>query len=65
MRAECMNEECGWSGDVVDTVHFKHSPDWLLCPECHENVFLPDSEEDTKAEALRLRAAGQAPESQQ
>ncbi len=35
---DCCNEDCGWSGPKSETVHPKHVPDLLLCPECHEVV---------------------------
>ena len=59
MLVECMNEECGWSGDVVETISLRGKPDTIICPKCYDKVHLPDSEPDTKAEALRLRDAFQ------
>jgi hypothetical protein len=32
----CINPECGWTGPANKTVHPKHSPEELLCPECYE-----------------------------
>lgn len=32
----CANGDCEWHGDVSETVHPKHDPSMILCPECHE-----------------------------
>jgi hypothetical protein len=34
----CCNGECNWTGPLSDTVHPKHDPNHLLCPECYEVV---------------------------
>lgn len=35
----CINEEtCGWTGPRRETVHPKHDPTALRCPECYEVV---------------------------
>lgn len=38
LLAECMNDDCGWCGELNDAVHSKHDPDLVCCPECHELV---------------------------
>lgn len=35
---ECCNDACPWRGIESETVHPKHDPSHLLCPECHEVV---------------------------
>lgn len=35
---ECCNGECGWKGEKKYCVTFKHGPEYLMCPECHETV---------------------------
>ena len=35
---ECCNDACPWRGPFSETVHPKHHPDRLLCPECYEVV---------------------------
>lgn len=35
---DCCNEDCGWSGLSGDCSVQPHSPEELLCPECHEVV---------------------------
>jgi len=37
-RVDCCNENCGWSGMSCDCSCQPHTPDELLCPECHEVV---------------------------
>ncbi|NTW87800.1 MAG: hypothetical protein HGB26_01450 [Desulfobulbaceae bacterium] len=37
-RVDCCNEECRWTGYNTDCSVQPHSPDNLLCPECHENT---------------------------
>lgn len=34
MKAECCNPDCGWVGDISETIRWKH--DVWMCPECHE-----------------------------
>ena len=36
MKAHC--QSCPWIGPVDRTHHFKHDPDYPLCPECHDAV---------------------------
>lgn len=33
---ECCNADCGWKGDVAETVTMKHGFPAALCPRCHE-----------------------------
>jgi hypothetical protein len=39
-RRVCNNDECGWIGQIDETVHPKHDASTLLCPECHETTEL-------------------------
>ncbi len=34
----CNSNDCNWIGDWSDTVHPKHDPNNILCPECHETT---------------------------
>ncbi|MBU9174020.1 hypothetical protein [Burkholderia gladioli] len=33
---ECCNADCGWKGDVAETITMKHGFPAALCPRCHE-----------------------------
>ena len=35
---ECVNADCGWTGQWKDCLTFKHGPEYLMCPECNEHV---------------------------
>lgn len=36
MIRACINEECGWVGENIDCVIFKHDATLILCPHCHD-----------------------------
>ena len=36
--AACIHLECGWFGLASETVHPKHAPKDLCCPDCHDTV---------------------------
>lgn len=42
--AECCNPDCGWSGQVSETLRWKHDTGDRLCPECHEVVEISEKE---------------------
>jgi hypothetical protein len=47
--AQCCNFDCGWSGEISDTLRRKHDTGDRFCPLCHEVVEIEevDTEEAT------------------
>lgn len=50
---------CDWIGYMAHTVHPKHDPEWIVCPECHESC---DMITDVQFRDIRDRYIGLAVE---